>query len=57
MGTEDLIWSRSGVRDEKVHGAEGGVVGGEVRGERGQVQGSKVRVRILAFILSETKSR
>ena len=30
-------------RDEQgVHGTEGGVVGGEVRGEQGQVQGSKV---------------
>ena len=44
------------LRDEQgVHGAEGGVVGGEVRGEQGQVQGSKVRVRVLAFILSGTK--
>lgn len=43
-------------RDE--HGGEGGVVGGEVREEQGQVlQGSKARVRILAFILSETEWR
>ena len=46
-------------RDEQgVYGGEGGVVGGEVREEQGQVlQGSKVRVRILAFILSETEWR
>lgn len=46
-------------RDEQgVHGGEGGVVGGEVREEQGQVlQGSKVRVRIWAYILSETEWR